>query len=102
MTPLILCCAAIVVTVPLGLCALYLRRIAQEVRAVRKLLQARWDYEMAKIKWRVEGSRLTPQKTSQEATQQREPAKESLSATDAERYLNQISDRLTVNQRDEH
>lgn len=70
MTPFILCCTVIAVA-SIGLCALYLRRIAQEARAVSKLLQARWDYEMAKIKWRVEGSRLTPRKTSQEATQQR-------------------------------
>lgn len=102
MNTLIVCSSALAVAAPLGVCALYLRRIAKDARAIRKLLQARWDYEMEKIKWRVEGARFSPRKTFQEVIQQREPAKGSLSATDAERYLNQISDRLTVNRRDEH
>ena len=58
MTPLILCCAAIVVTAPLGWCALYLRRIAQEARAIRAVLQARWDYD------RISVESPSPAKTS--------------------------------------
>lgn len=103
MNTLIVCSSALAVAAPLGVCALYLRRIAKDARAIRKLLQARWDYEMEKINLRIECTkRVTPRKTSRETPQQHEPAKGSLSATDAERYLNQISDRLTVNRRDEH
>ena len=47
MTPLLLCCAVSLTgnVIVLGLCALYLRRIAQEARAIRLVLQARWDYD---------------------------------------------------------
>mgnify|MGYP007122882681 CR=1 FL=1 len=47
MTPLLLCCAVSLagIVIVLGLCALYLRRISQEARAIRLVLQARWDYD---------------------------------------------------------
>ena len=53
MTSISLCCLVLAVTVPLGLCALYLRRSAQEARAIRLVLQARWDYDRISIAVRL-------------------------------------------------